>query len=94
LWLLDRLAQRYRARPSELLSLDNAYDAYCLDEAVLTFCAGVESKLEAVPTPKGKNGHERRQRNQESLLHKLLGMEEEVQKNRKFRDPADMLKGR
>jgi hypothetical protein len=85
------MAQRYRTRPSELLELDDAYAAYCLDQAVLTFCAGVESKLDAVPTPKGKKGEERRQQNQTKLLQKLLGIEEkEEDKAKKFKDPAAM----
>jgi hypothetical protein len=85
------MAQRYRTRPSDLLDLDDSYAAYCLDQAVLTFCAGVESKLEAVPTPKGKKGEERRQQNQTKLLHKLLRIEEsEQEKSKKFKDPAAM----
>jgi hypothetical protein len=51
----------------------------------------VESKLDAVPTPKGKKGEERRQQNQTKLLQKLLGIEEkEEDKAKKFKDPAAM----
>lgn len=91
MWLLDRIAKRYHTRPSAFLALEDEYTAYCLDEAVFTFCAGVENKLEEVPTPKGKKGSERRQKNQAALLNKLLKMPEEP---KKFRDPADMMKGR
>lgn len=92
MWMLDKLATRYRVRPSELLDIEHPYDAYCLDEAVMTFCAGVEQKLEEVPTPKGKRGSERRQRNQQRMLNRVLGIQEQDVK--KFRDPADMMKGR
>lgn len=85
------MAQRYRTRPSELLALDNEYDAYCIDQAVLTFAAGVEHMLEEVPTPKGRKAEERRQRNQTQLLHRILKIEEkEEEKAKKFKDPAAM----
>lgn len=92
MWMLDKLATRYRVRPSELLDIEHSYDAYCLDEAVMTFCAGVEQKLEAVPTPKGKKGSERRQRNQQAMLNRVLGIEDKAPN--KFKDPAEMMKGR
>lgn len=85
------MAQRYHSRPSELLDLDDAYASYCLDEAVLTFCAGVESKLNDVPTPKGKKGHDRRKANQDRLLKQLLQIED-TKKAAQFRDPADLFK--
>lgn len=90
MWLLDKMARRYTTRPSELLDLDDSYVAYCLDEAVLTFCAGVEGKLEEVKTPKGRRGPERRAKNQQALLNKLLKMPEDNKP--KFRDPADLLR--
>nr|DAH90610.1 MAG TPA: hypothetical protein [Bacteriophage sp.] len=37
------MAQRYRRRPSELLSIDDDYTAYCFDEA----CAFIAGRLDA-----------------------------------------------
>lgn len=89
MWLLDKMAQRYRTRPSELLALEDPYVAWCFDEAVMTFVVGVEAKLEEVPTPRGKKGHEKRKKLQDDLLSKLLRM---PKPKLKFRDPADMIK--
>lgn len=90
LWLLDKLARRYQTRPSDLLKLENTYDAYCLDEAIMVFASAVEQKIEDVPTPKGKRGHEKRQRMQQDLMNKLLRIPEAATKP-KFRDPAKMM---
>lgn len=89
MWLLDRLAQRYHTRPSELLCIEDDYTAYCLDEAVMVFCAGVQGKVDDVPEGKGKKGPERRKRQQDALLKRLLRMPEEDRQ--KFKDPAQML---
>lgn len=91
---MDRVAQRYHSRPSQLLAIDDPYAAYCLDEAVTTFCQGVEAKLEEVPTPKGKRGGERRQANQQRVLNKLLGVTPEETKPKQFKDPMELLKGK
>lgn len=94
LWLTDRLAQRYHTRPSEVLGLGNSYEAYCLDQVVMTFCASVQSKLDDVKGPsKGKNKEERRQQEQQALLAKLLRLPDQAEKKQqKFRDPAEMLR--
>ena len=41
--VLLALVQRYRKLPSEILHIEDPYDAYCLDEA----CAYVMSELDA-----------------------------------------------
>lgn len=92
LWQLDRLATRYNCRPSDLLELDDSYKAYCLDQAVLVFVAGVEKKIEDEPTPKGKRGDERRKANQQTLLNRLLRIPEEEKKAASFKDPGSMFK--
>jgi hypothetical protein len=89
LWLLDRLATRYHSRPSELCGL-KGLDAYQLDEAVFTFCAGVQQKIDAVPEGRGKKAPERRAKQQQELLNRLLKLPEP---ERKFKDPAALLKG-
>lgn len=84
------MAKRYHSRPSELLAIDDAYSAYCLDEAVFTFCAGVEAKIEEVPMGKGKKAHEKRERAQKEVLQRLLKIKDKVKQ--KFRDPAEMMR--
>ena len=41
--VLLSLTQRYRRTPSEILHIEEPYDAYCLDEA----CAWVMSELDS-----------------------------------------------
>lgn len=69
---------------------DDAYASYCLDEAVLAFCSGVEKKIDDVPTPKGRKGEERRHANQEALLREILQLPEEEKPASQFKDPAAM----
>lgn len=73
-----------------MLGVEDPYEAYCVDQAVLLYCATVEDILEKVPTPKGKHASERRKARQDDLLQKILQIEKKPEK--KFRDPADMLK--
>mgnify|MGYP004704949647 CR=1 FL=1 len=91
MWLLDKLAQRYHTRPSELLGIEEEHTAYCLDEAVMVFCAGVQGKIDDVPEGKGKRASEKRQRQQDTLLKQLLRLPEEEEKP-KFKDPAELNK--
>lgn len=65
-------------RPSELLGIDDPYEAYCLDEAVLSFGDGVRAELDKV---KGKNQEQKRM----MALRRMLGMKQ------KFADPAGLI---
>lgn len=55
-------------RPSLLLDIQDGYQAYCIDEAVLSFGHWVQSKLSGIT---GKNDNEVSGR-QELMLRKLL----------------------
>lgn len=90
LWQLDALARRYNIRPSNVLGIVDDYTAFCLDQAVMLFAAGVQQKLDDIPQGKGKKAPESRKRKQDALLHKLLRMEGAAPQ--KFRDPAEALK--
>lgn len=92
MWLLDKLATRYHTRPSELLGIDQRFDAYCLDEATMMFCSAVQGKIDSVPTPKGKRAAEKREKAQEALLKQLLRIPETEKKPAAFRDPAEMFR--
>lgn len=79
------MAKQWRARPSELLVINDPYVAWCVDEAVLEFGTAVEDAVqEEYENTKGskalKNGAA------ENALRRMLGVEE------KFRDPIDFIK--
>lgn len=90
MWLLDRVAQRYRVRPSELLDIPDTLTAYQLDEAVFIFCSGVEGAMNDIPMGKGKKASEKRERAQKEVFNRLMKLKETVKQ--KFRDPAEMMK--
>ena len=56
----------------------------------MVFCAGVQGKIDDIPEGKGKKGPEKRQRQQENLLKRLLRLPEDKKKTQ-FRDPAELL---
>lgn len=57
------MSRSMSCRPSQLLGIENSYDAYCYDEAVWTFGAGVEADVESIENknPKTQDA-KRRQR--------------------------------
>lgn len=59
------LVQRYKKLPSEILHIEESYDAYCLDEA----CAYIMSELDA-----GKTFYvEKRFRTASDLYKSIMG---------------------
>jgi hypothetical protein len=62
------MAKSLRTRPSELVAIDEAYAAYCFDEAVFVLGSYIESELEKV---EGKTMQEIEGK-QTLLLNKLL----------------------
>jgi len=48
MWNLYAQARQWRVRPSEILGIDDAYVAYCLDEAVSDLAAFIEDELDKV----------------------------------------------
>jgi hypothetical protein len=42
------MSRKFHCRPSQLLSIDDPYSAWCLDEAVYQFGVHVDSELERV----------------------------------------------
>lgn len=77
MWRLAQLSKTWRCRPSQLLALENTYEAYCLDEAVAEFASLVEAELDRVD--ESKKGAEARK---ENILRRHLGLAP------KFKDPA------
>ncbi len=82
MWGIYQLSQSLGTRPSELLAIEDAYVAYCLDEAVMVFGTFVTNKLEAV---EGKPKEQEKKR--KALLGELLKLPDE-QRFRPFRRPG------
>lgn len=81
LWQLFNLAKTWQTRPSQLLNIDNDWQAFCLDRAVATFGNALKAELDSV---EGKNNKEI-QRKRESILRKWIP---EASSERKFADPG------
>lgn len=62
------MSKSLKTRPSELMGITDVYQAYCFDEAVVTFGSFVSDKLSQIT---GKNEQSIRGQ-QELLLSKLL----------------------
>lgn len=69
-------------RPSEIYDVEDAFEAFCFDRAVITFGLAVEHALHGV---EGKNAKEI-ERKQARELDKWLGRKQQ------FRDPAALKK--
>jgi hypothetical protein len=78
------MAKTYKVRPSELFGIEDAYVAYCFDEAVAVWGLHVTSELEAIDGKNAKQIEARR----EKKFNELMGMKPEKQ----FRDPASLFK--
>lgn len=78
MWSLWLTAKSVRARPSELLDVQDPYAAYCLDNAVSEFGRAIESELSEV---EGKTKKEI-QKKSDRVLRKWLDMPQQ------YRDPA------
>lgn len=72
----------FRTPPSRLLSIQNDYEAYCLDEAVFLFGSSVEAKLHEIGT-KNQNPKTAEARMEETLKNLLSG-------GSGFADPASL----
>lgn len=79
MWNVYSLAKSMTVRPSQLLAIDDAYVAYCIDDAVMTFGEFIASKLNEV---KGKNAKQI-EGQRLLLLRRLLSSEAKQQ----FRAP-------
>lgn len=82
MWGVYQLSQSLTIRPSELLGIEDAYVAYCLDEAVTVFGSYVTNKLEEV---EGKP--KEREKKRKAILGELLKLPDE-QRFRPFRRPG------
>jgi hypothetical protein len=67
MWNVFSLAKAMHVRPSELLDISDAYEAYCIDDAVMTFGQHIANKLSEVT---GKNA--KQIEGQRSLLLRRL----------------------
>lgn len=73
LWRVWTVSKQYRRRPSELLNVTNDFDAFCLDEAVMTFGTSIDGDVqEAADNTKGSDAMKRGAA--ENTLRKHLGL--------------------
>lgn len=70
LWTLFRQAETFSCRPSELLGIEDAYLAYCIDGAVYEFGVTLKNELESI---EGKSKQEIKNK-QDRLLRKWLDL--------------------
>lgn len=82
MWGLHSTAKTWASRPSELLTIDDPYTAYCVDQAVAAWGNFVESELAKIEG----NTSTDVERKQLARLNELLGKE---QVKGRFRDPAE-----
>jgi hypothetical protein len=54
MWNVFVLSQEVKARPSELLAIEDAYSAWCMDECVLTWGLFVNSELDKIKDKRPK----------------------------------------
>lgn len=84
------MAKTYHCRPSELLHIDHATQAFHLDRAVWIFGTSFDSDLREVEKPKGKGKQPSPadiERKRAQRLQKWLDDESTPQKPQRFRDP-------
>lgn len=85
------MASRYNTRPSQLLSIDDPWSAWCFDDAVYAWGVYVESELEKASSD-GKD--EKQRKNKVNLAWKRLfpdTSERQEAKSGQFRDPMSKL---
>jgi hypothetical protein len=82
-WQLWQMSKSYRCRPSDLLDLEDPFDAFRLDRAVWTFGTELTAELNKV---EGKNDKEIRKK-QERILKRWIP--EANQMPTKFREPPN-----
>ena len=73
IWSLYQEAKTWKTRPSTLLGMEDAYLAYCLDQAVSTFGNFVQNKIDSV---EGKNKAEI-ERKTAQILGDILNLPDE-----------------
>lgn len=77
------MAQTWRARPSELLGVEESYAAYCLDQAIAALGNGIKHRLDSLSTT------DRKVRQLEVKMQRelatILGLKDDVQ--RTYRTP-------
>lgn len=86
------MAQRYRVRPSELISVDEPYAAFCFDDACSLWGLHVERRVQEAGST--ITNPSLRQMTQQATLAGLLrgGKKEVSAPSVKFRDPAERFK--
>lgn len=84
MWNVFSLSQEMGVRPSDLLGVTNDYEAYCLDEAVVTFGVYVQSEVRKVGDK--KTGKEKAKEGQK--LAKLNALLNTKPGERKFANPV------
>jgi hypothetical protein len=77
MWLLYKRAEKFAARPSEMMALKDSYAAWCLDEVVYFFGTYVEGELKALKKGK-KEKDETFAARQQRLFLKLIGQSEQI----------------
>jgi hypothetical protein len=80
-WRLWGLSRSYKCRPSELLGIENSWDAYCFDNAIQLFGGTIQNKIDSV----SEKTDAATSRKRESILRRYIP---ELAKARKFADPG------
>lgn len=80
-WRLWNLSKAYRARPSEMLGLENTWDSFCLDSAIWVFGSHIENEMNKIEAKTDKE----REHKRDSVLRRYIP---ELAKAQKFADPG------
>lgn len=81
------MAKQFRARPSQLVGVDDPYIAYCFDDATYTWGIFVEGKLSEAENGVSKPDQRRAARER---MWKQIFEADESKPTGMFRDPAAM----
>lgn len=89
-WLLYSNAKQWKVRPSQLLDIEDAYVAYCLDEAIGYFGSQLEFELDKASSGKESKGERSAKMKRQSVLDRVLGPPKK--ETARFADPAALMK--
>lgn len=69
------MAEKYGTRPSSIMGIGTAFDAFCLDQAVFAFGTAVRDAVESASASQGKTDSDRkRQMRAQRAFDKMLGI--------------------
>lgn len=78
MWQLWLQSEKWRTLPSDILSIEDAYVAYCINEAVFWFGTEVERRVDKARESKGKTDTGKKQEQRaNAALRKALGLRQQ-----------------